>query len=82
MNNTKSHKGLNFQMLYEPQAIQEVVGRLAKQINAHYQEIKEKEGSLDLVIICVLKGAFMFYSDLVKLIEHNHSNQFIKARSY
>lgn len=24
----------------------------------------------------------MFYSDLVKLIEHEHNNQFVKAKSY
>ena len=70
MKATKSHKGLNFEMLYDPETIQQVVRRLAGQINKYYQEKREKEGSLDLVIICVLKGAFMFYSDLVKLIEH------------
>lgn len=34
------------------------------------------------MVICVLKGAFMFYSDLVKELRHAHRNDFVKLRSY
>lgn len=37
---------------------------------------------MDLVVICVLKGAFMFFSDLVKKIEHSHTHEFVRCKSY
>lgn len=40
------------------------------------------EEKLEVVVVCVLKGAFMFYSDLVKLIKFNHYSEFIRCRSY
>jgi hypoxanthine phosphoribosyltransferase len=39
-------------------------------------------GELDLVVACVLKGAFMFYTDLVKSIRHIHASEFIRCSSY
>ena len=37
---------------------------------------------MELVVLCVLKGSFMFYSDLVKLIQFDHRNEFVKLKSY
>jgi hypoxanthine phosphoribosyltransferase len=55
---------------------------MANEINAYYSQILKEEGHLDLLIVCVLKGAFMFFSDLIKKIEHLHTIDFIKCRSY
>lgn len=82
MKPTKTHKGLTFRLLYEQQTIQAMVSQLASKINDYYADLKEKEGEIDLVVVCILKGAFMFYSDLVKLIKHHHNCQFVKAKSY
>lgn len=68
--------------MYDRATIQKMVASIADRINQYYSEIKEKEGGLDLVVVCVLKGAFMFYSDLVKMIHHDHTNQFIRVKSY
>lgn len=82
MRPTKSHKGLTFQLLYDQPTIQTTVAQLASQINQYYADLQQQQGPLDLVVVCVLKGAFMFYSDLVKLIDHEHNCQFVKAKSY
>lgn len=79
---TKNHKGLTFGLLYDQKYIRGVIDRVAQEINNYYDNIQKQEGSLDLVVICVLKGAFMFYSDLVKEIHFEHSNEFIRAKSY
>ena len=55
---------------------------MGKKINEHYDKVKAEEGDIDLVVVCVLKGAFMFYSDLVKHIKHPHLTEFIKIKSY
>lgn len=65
---TVSYSGLTFRLLYSREEIEKVVSNIANQVNAYYSEILKKEGHLDLVVVCVLKGAFMFFSDLVKKI--------------
>ena len=79
---TKHHKGLEFGLLYDEDTIKKTIARLAGQINDYYAQIKQKEGDIELLVICVLKGAFMFYSDLIRLLDHVHTNQFIKIKSY
>lgn len=67
---TITHKGLQFQLLYDQKTISAVIQRIAGEVNAYYENIKTQEGELDLVVLCVLKGSFMFYSDLVKELKH------------
>jgi hypoxanthine phosphoribosyltransferase len=69
-------------LLYDQPTIRGVIARIAGEVNAYYEKLRAEEGGLDLVVICVLKGAFMFYSDLVKEIAHPHRNDFVKLRSY
>lgn len=71
---TISHNGHVFQQLYDEEYILKMINSIADQINSYYAKIKAEEGDLDLVVVCVLKGAFMFYSDLVKLIQFPHMN--------
>jgi hypoxanthine phosphoribosyltransferase len=59
-----------------------VIGNLGTEINAYYNQILKEEGHLELVVVCILKGAFMFFSDLVKKIDHPHTHEFIRCRSY
>lgn len=64
--------------LYEvvlPQDVAEAVGRLAFLINRDYK------GKCP-VVVGVLKGCFIFISDLVRLIEVPLEVDFIRARSY
>jgi hypoxanthine phosphoribosyltransferase len=62
-------------VLYSEEAIAERLRALADQINKDY------EGK-DLVVVCVLKGAFMYFSDLVKLITVSPEVDFVRCASY
>lgn len=60
--------------LFSKQQIEEAVSRIANQI------LDENNGEPP-VMICVLNGAFMFFSDLVKELNHCEID-FIKVKSY
>ena len=50
----------NLKVLFEEKELQERIGELAKQIDKDY------EGTNEVVVICVLKGAVFFTVDLVR----------------
>jgi hypoxanthine phosphoribosyltransferase len=62
-------------ILFEPCEIEKRVSELAIEINNYY---KDKP----FVIVCVLKGAFIFLADLIRKINLNFSIDFISASSY
>jgi hypoxanthine phosphoribosyltransferase len=64
----------NQQVLFTEKEIQEKV----KQISTQISQIKHDEPP---VFICVLNGAFMFFTDLVKQVGNCHID-FIQAKSY
>mmetsp|Transcript_31984 Transcript_31984/g.50087 ORF Transcript_31984/g.50087 Transcript_31984/m.50087 type:complete len:197 (-) Transcript_31984:65-655(-) len=55
--------------------IQERVGEMAKEISEAYK-------GKDLMLICVLKGAFLFMSDLCKKLTIPHEVDFVALSSY
>lgn len=74
MNNNNEYNKLK--ILYSSEEIQKRVTELGKQISADY---KENE---NLLIIGVLKGAFVFMSDLIRAMDIPFSIDFLRARSY
>ncbi len=46
------------------------------------KEIRESLGELDPVLVCVLKGAFVFVADLVRQMDFPCSIDFLRASSY
>ncbi len=68
-------KGKLFQKLISSKEIEEIVKSLSQRINKDYTQ-------KEIVFLIVLNGAFMFASDLLKLIEGNHKLSFIKLSSY
>lgn len=60
---------------YSAEEIDQRVRFLAGQINSDYQD-------KPLVMICVLKGAFMFFSDLVKHVTVSPEVDFVRVASY
>lgn len=63
------------QVLIKKHVIQNRVDQLARDINKEYEK-------KDLIMICVLKGAFMFFADLVRLINFPVKVDFITLSSY
>ncbi len=63
------------EVLFTEDQIRARAKELAKQISKDY-------ANKDLVIVCTLKGATLFFGDLVKNIDINCNLEFIKASSY
>jgi hypoxanthine phosphoribosyltransferase len=62
--------------LIREDAIQLRIDEIANEINKDYQNRS------DIVFVCVLRGAFMFFSDLVKKLDIDVETEFIQASSY
>lgn len=62
--------------LISAEKIQQRVGKLSKLISSDFASTER------LIVICVLKGAFMFTADLVRSIEVPCHIEFIQASSY
>lgn len=63
------------ELVYDAQTIERRVRELGEEINALY-------AGRQLVMICVLKGAFMFFSDLVKHVTLRPEIDFVRLASY
>jgi hypoxanthine phosphoribosyltransferase len=62
-------------LLHSPEAIREKVEELGAAISGEYEET-------DLVVVCVLRGATIFFSDLVRQIRIPCRCDFVQASSY
>ncbi len=65
----------NLKVLYSEEVIAQRVAALAKEITRDYQD-------KDLLVIAILKGSFMFFSDLLKKIDLPLEIDFMVAKSY
>lgn len=63
------------EVMIDEKTIAEKLRELADRINTDYRDEK-------LIVVGVLKGSFMFLSDLVKLLEVDTEVYFMKASSY
>lgn len=63
-------------ILFASDQIKQRVGQMARQINSDYKDLGE------IIVIGVLKGAVIFYSDLVRLLNVPISFDFIQVGSY
>lgn len=62
--------------VFTRQQIQERVQALAAQVDAHY-------GNAPLLVVCVLKGACIFFADIVRNLRNpNVSLEFVRLSSY
>lgn len=67
--------GLKFSPLIDEKRIQTRVEEMGK-------EITRLIGKDDLIAVCVLKGSFMFYSDLIRCIDADIRTDFLGCASY
>ena len=63
-------------ILIDEQVLQSRILELAMEIEAHYRDVE------DLLLICVLKGAFMFLADLSRALKRPHQLDFMGVSSY
>lgn len=56
--------------------------QISERIHVLGREISDKYAGESLVVVCVLKGAFMFFSDLVRVIDLDMSLEFVRLSSY
>jgi hypoxanthine phosphoribosyltransferase len=63
-------------ILIDEAALQTRIRELAEQIEADYQ------GMDDLLLICVLKGGYMFLADLSRALRRSHAIDFMGISSY
>jgi hypoxanthine phosphoribosyltransferase len=63
-------------ILIDEQTLQDRVVALAQQIEADYEDTD------DLLLICVLKGGYMFLADLSRAIKRPHELDFMGISSY
>ena len=66
---------LNYKVLIEPESIEEKVEDLARQLTEDYR-------GKDLVVIGVLRGAFIFVADLVRKMDFPFEVDFLALSSY
>ncbi|MFP4392305.1 MAG: hypoxanthine phosphoribosyltransferase [Desulfohalobiaceae bacterium] len=63
--------------LVSKEQVRQRVSKLAEEISWHYQDAQEP-----LVAICVLKGAFIFFADLVRKLSVHPEIDFVRLASY
>lgn len=63
--------------LFTPQEVSEQVARVAGEITESYGKVPEP-----VVIVCVLKGAFVFFADLIRHINFDTEVEFVRLASY
>lgn len=67
--------GRDFRVLISAQKLRNRVAQIGKQISADYR-------GRDLVLVCVLKGAFVFMADLIRHITIPMTCDFLRVSSY
>ena len=72
---TKHIQDKDFDLFITGDQIKKSIDKLVKQINADYAEKRP-------LFICVLNGAFMFASDLIKKLDFFPEISFVKVSSY
>lgn len=61
----------------EESSIAKMVKSVARRMNSHYKEVTEP-----VVLLCVLKGSFIFTADLSRKLNFPHRIEFIKCSTY
>ena len=72
----ESYKNFLKEILIDENNLKNRVAELGKEISADYK------GSKDLLLVCILRGAFIFLSDLSREITVPHAMDFMAISSY
>lgn len=84
-NESEKEKMLNMTLLYSSDEIDKRIAEMAEQItnNLNSTHKTNENTNQDIIVVCLLRGGFMFMSDLVKkLPKTNTKIEFLTASSY
>lgn len=70
-------EGKVFEPYVRPKELDAIVSRLADELNESY-----KAYQLEVVLISILDGSFIFMADLVRKLDFPHKIHFVKLKSY
>ena len=70
-----------YEELYSASVVQAAVQRLAAELTPWVREVSADSGS-QVLALCVLRGGFLFFSDLLKAIPLSIQPAFVRCRSY
>lgn len=65
----------NFQRLFSSVEIEKIVEEVAARLNKDYENQK-------VVLVCVLKGAYVFAADLIRKLDFDCEIEFVRTSSY
>lgn len=68
------------EILLSEEELAQITDRIAAEITAHYRPLVE--AGEPLLVLCVLKGSVIFFSDLLRKIDLPLQIEFMKASSY
>jgi len=77
MGDTVSYNGKIFEESISADEIKKIVSRIADEINATYQKFQ-----MEIILISILDGSFIFMADLVRQLHFDHLIHFVKLKSY
>lgn len=81
---TVQNPSLRLSKLIDEKRIAKRVQEMAKEITEFFKKDagKGSDGLNDLIAVCVLKGSFVFYSDLIRAIDADIRTDFLGCSSY
>ncbi|HTI70186.1 MAG TPA: phosphoribosyltransferase family protein [Candidatus Limnocylindria bacterium] len=71
----------NYREIFSAEQVQEAVRKLARELTPWAARVHTQAVSQPLAL-CVLRGAFLFFADLVKEIPHSVQPAFVRCQSY
>jgi len=77
MSDMVTYDGKVFSRAISAEEIEKIVTRLGKEINAAYKDFQ-----MEVILISILDGSFMFMADLVRQLSFDHHIHFVKLKSY
>jgi len=65
------------ELIFTPQEVTDQVARVGAEISERYGKVDES-----VVLVCVLKGAFVFFADLIRQLDFHTEIEFVRLASY
>ena len=71
----------HYQEIYSAEQVQDAIARIARELAPWAERVHAETGTQPLAL-CVLRGAFLFFADLLKAIPCSVQPAFVRCQSY